>query len=266
MLGVAVQAGYVPVAVEYVERAITLNGVAVEKNLAAFGWGRAWVVDAAATDAASGVVAPAAEGPLRERLSADLVGYQSARYAKQFDDVIDKVAEVGNDALTEAVARNLHKLMAYKDEYEVARLLLLPESRAQARKIGGAKTKATWLLHPPMLRAMGMKNKLRLGRWSTPAFWALRAGRKLRGTPFDFFGWAKVRRLEREMIPEYIAAIEALLPHVSASTLPEIVAIASLPDRVRGYEHIKWDRAVAYRDELSRRLAAFTGDTAATTK
>jgi indolepyruvate ferredoxin oxidoreductase len=82
----------------------------------------------------------------------------------------------------------------------------------------------------------------------------------LRGTPFDAFGWAKVRRLEREMIPEYIAAIESLLPKVSASTLPEIVAIASLPDRVRGYEHIKWDRAVAYREELSRRLAAFASD------
>ena len=111
---------------------------------------------------------------------------------------------------------------------------------------------------------MGMKNKLRLGRWATPLFWILRAMRRLRGTPLDFFGWAKVRRLEREMIPEYVAAIESLLPPVSASTLPEIVAIASLPDRVRGYEHIKWDRAVAYREELARRLAAFTGDSVST--
>ncbi len=259
MLGVAVQAGHVPVDVEYIERAITLNGVAVEKNLAAFGWGRAWVADAAATDVASGVVPAVDEGPVRERLSADLVGYQSAGYAKKFDAVIDKVAAAGNDELTDAVARHLHKLMAYKDEYEVARLMLLPEARNQARKVGGAHTRTTWLLHPPMLRAMGMQNKLRLGRWATPAFWALRAMRKLRGTPLDFFGWAKVRRLEREMIPEYIAAIESLLPHVSAATLPEIVAIASLPDRVRGYEHIKWDRAVAYREELSRRLAAFAG-------
>ncbi|MCE9622678.1 MAG: indolepyruvate ferredoxin oxidoreductase family protein [Actinomycetia bacterium] len=262
MLGVAVQAGHVPVAVEYVERAITLNGVAVDKNLAAFGWGRAWVVDAAATNAASGLAPAVVEGSLRERLSADLVGYQSARYAKQFDAVIDKVAAVGNDELTDAVAHHLHKLMAYKDEYEVARLLLLPEAREQARKVGGVRTRTTWLLHPPMLRALGMKNKLRFGRGSTPAFWALRAMRRLRGTPLDFFGWAKVRRLEREMIPEYIAAIESLLPHLSPSTLPEIVAIASLPDRVRGYEHIKWDRAVAYRKELSGRLAAFAGDVA----
>jgi len=95
-----------------------------------------------------------------------------------------------------AVARNLHRLMAYKDEYEVARLLLLPEARDQARKVGGARSRTTWLLHPPMLRAMGMKNKLRFGRWATPAFWTLRAMRRLRGTPFDFFGWAKVRRLK----------------------------------------------------------------------
>jgi len=264
MLGVAVQTGHVPVAVEYIERAITLNGVAVEKNLDAFSWGRAWVANAGATDTAAGFVAPVEEGPLRDRLSADLVGYQSASYAKKFDAVIDMVTAAGIDELTDAVAHHLHKLMAYKDEYEVARLLLLPEARQQAESVGGKRTHATWLLHPPVLRAMGMKNKLRLGRWATPAFWALRAMRRLRGTPLDFFGWAKVRRLEREMIPEYIAAIEALLPHVSASTLPEIVAIASLPDRVRGYEHIKWDRAVAYRAELSRRLAAFAGDSVST--
>ena len=260
MLGVAAQAGHIPVDVQYIERAITLNGVAVEKNLAAFGWGRAWVADPVATDIAAGVVAVDEAGPVRARLAADLVGYQSAKYAKRFDDVIDKVEAVGNAELTDAVARNLHKLMAYKDEYEVARLLLLPEARAQARSVGGARTKVTWRLHPPMLRAMGMKNKLSLGRWATPAFWALRAMRRLRGTPFDLFGWAKVRKLEREMIPEYIAAIETLLAHPSESTMPEIIAIASLPDRVRGYEHIKWDRAIAYREELSRRLAALVGD------
>ena len=153
--------------------------------------------------------------------------------------------------------------MAYKDEYEVARLLLLPEARLQARAVGGAHTRVTWRLHPPMLRAMGMKNKLSLGRWATPAFWALRAMRRLCGTPFDVFGWAKVRKLEREMIPEYIEAIESLLPHASEATMPEIIAIASLPDRVRGYEHIKWDRAIAYREELSRRLMAFTADSVA---
>jgi len=260
MLGVAAQTGHVPVDVEYIERAITLNGVAVEKNLAAFSWGRAWVADPTATESAAGFAPVVDDTPLRDRLSADLVGYQSKSYARKFDAVVDEVGELGYDELTDAVAIHLHKLMAYKDEYEVARLLLLPEARQQAKSVGGKRTRVTWLLHPPALRAMGMKNKLRLGRWATPIFWILRAMRKLRGTPFDFFGWAKVRKLEREMIPEYIAAIDALLPHVSNATLSEAVAIVSLPDRVRGYEHIKWDRAIAYREELSRRLGVFTGE------
>ena len=260
MLGVAAQAGHIPVSPEYIERAISLNGVAVDKNLAAFAWGRAWAADSASIDQAAGVTKVVDERPLRERLAADLVGYQSLSYAKKFDAVIDKVAAVGDDELTEAVARHLHKLMAYKDEYEVARLLLLPEARQQAESVGGKRARVTWLLHPPVLRATGMQNKLRFGRWSTPAFWTLRSLRRLRGTPLDVFGWAKIRRLERAMIPEYIAAIEDLLPHVSPTTLPEIVAIASLPDRVRGYEHIKLDRALTYRQELSRRLAAITDD------
>jgi indolepyruvate ferredoxin oxidoreductase len=116
------------------------------------------------------------------------------------------------------------------------------------------------MLHPPVLRALGMTKKLRMGRWTTPAFWTLRAMRRLRGTPFDVFGRAEVRRVERAMIPEYIAAIESLLPAITLATLPEIIAIASLPDRVRGYEHLKLERATAYREELSRRLAVFGRD------
>jgi indolepyruvate ferredoxin oxidoreductase len=103
---------------------------------------------------------------------------------------------------------------------------------------------------------MGMKNKIELGRWSRPAFRALRAMRRLRGTPFDVFGWAGVRRLEREMVPEYVRAVDTLLAHLRPDTLEEAVAIASLPDQVRGYEHIKTERATAYRAELRRRLDA----------
>jgi len=104
-----------------------------------------------------------------------------------------------------------------------------------------------------------------LGGWSTPAFWALRPMRRIRGTPLDVFGWAHVRHVEREMIPEYISAIGALLPLVDAYSLAEVVAIASLPDRVRGYEHLKLERASAYREELSRRIAALTSKSTATT-
>jgi indolepyruvate ferredoxin oxidoreductase len=142
--------------------------------------------------------------------------------------------------------------MAYKDEYEVARLLL-----------AGAPRRARFLLHPPMLRAMGMKNKIELGPWSRPLFVLLRAMRRLRGTPFDVFGWAGVRRLERTMVGEYIDAVGTLLDRLGASTpdagrLDEAVAIASLPDSVRGYEHLKVERAAAYRHELAARLEAFS--------
>ena len=256
ILGVGVQAGHVPIDPDLIERAITLNGVAVAKNVAAFAWGRAWVADPEGTAAAAGIAAAAPEQPLLERLTADLVDYQSTAYAAKFTDVVERVAALGHDDLTDAVTRNLYKLMAYKDEYEVARLLLLPESRAQAQSIGGKRTKVTWLLHPPALRSLGWRNKIHLGRWSTPAFWALRAMRRVRGTPFDAFGWAQVRRVEREMIPEYIAAIGALLPMTTDDNLVEVVAIAALPDRVRGYEHLKMERATAYRAELSRRVAA----------
>ena len=266
MLGVAVQSGHVPVAPSLIERAITLNGVAVGKNLAAFAWGRAWVVDSSGTEEAAGITPPADEGPLRERLIADLTGYQSAQYAARFAAVTDRVAALDHAELTEAVQRNLHKLMAYKDEYEVARLLLLPESREQARAVGGRRTRVTWMLHPPALRSLGWRNKIHFGSWSRPAFWLLRAMRRLRGTPLDVFGWANVRRVERAMVPEYIAAIDAILPMVTDGNLAEAVAIASLPDKVRGYEHLKMERAGAYRAELARRLGAFTGDLPTTAK
>ncbi|MGB8861848.1 MAG: indolepyruvate ferredoxin oxidoreductase family protein [Ilumatobacteraceae bacterium] len=260
ILGVAVQAGHVPVAPDLIQRAIALNGVAVEKNLGAFAWGRAWVVDPRDTESAAGVVEAVDDTSLRDRLTRDLTGYQSAKYAARFTEVIDKVAVLGHDDFTDAVMRNLHKLMAYKDEYEVARLLLLPESRAQAEAVGGTRTKVTWLLHPPALRSLGRRSKIHFGRWSRPAFSMLRALRRLRGTPLDVFGWAYVRRVERAMVPEYVAAIESMLPVVTDGNLAEAIAIASLPDTVRGYEHLKMERAAAYRAELARRLPAFIGD------
>jgi len=265
VLGVGVQAGHVPVTPALIERAITLNGVAVSKNLAAFAWGRAWVADPEATAAAAGIATAAAEEPLLDRLTADLIGYQSAAYSAKYTAVVERVAALGYDDLTEAVTRNLYKLMAYKDEYEVARLLLLPESRAQAQAVGGKRTKVTWLLHPPALRSLGWRNKMHLRGWSTPAFWALRAMRRVRGTPLDVFGWAHVRHVEREMIPEYITAIDALLAVTTPENVAEVVAIASLPDKVRGYEHLKMERATVYRAELARRLSALTDERVATT-
>ena len=115
----------------------------------------------------------------------------------------------------------------------------------------------TWRLHPPMLRAMGMKQKMKLGPRTRPVLAALARSKRVRGTLADPFRWAEVRRQERAMIPEYEQAVRRLAAGLDAANLDEAVAIASLPDQVRGYEHIKLRRAAAYRAELADRLAAF---------
>lgn len=259
LLGVAIQAGHVPVRPESIERAISLNGVAVDTNLMAFRWGRSWVVDSHAVERAAGIPTETVdETPLLERLSAELTTYQSPQYAARYRSIVDRVATAGYPEFTTAVAIYLHKLMAYKDEYEVARLLLLPEARIAAEAVGGKGAKVRWHLHPPMLRTLGMKRKIRLGPWATPIMWSLRAGRKLRGTPLDVFGWNTVRRTERALVREYIAAIDLLVQSIDSTNVAEAVAIASLPDRVRGYEHLKLERAEIYRTELARRCDAFT--------
>ena len=266
VLGVAVQAGALPIDPASIERAIELNGVAVTHNLAAFRFGRQWAVDPDAVEGAAGVQAPRIEtlDQLIERLPDDLADYQDDAYARQFRARVDATREAERRAdgestrLTEAVARNLHKLMAYKDEYEVARLALLDESQRRYQAVGGADTSVTYHLHPPALRSMGMDRKIKFRRTGEPSFRVLRAMKRVRGTKADVFGYAEVRKIERAMIPEYERAVDTLLRHLDTERLDEAVAIASLPDQVRGYEHIKLRRAATYRDELTRRLSAYT--------
>ena len=183
-----------------------------------------------------------AEGELRRLLEVripDLFGWGGRRAAERYAEALEVVAARGDEALTVAVAVGLHKLIAYKDEYEVARLHLLGLRDLPA----GAKVK--FLLHPPVLRALGMDRKLRLGAWFIPAFRMLRAGRRLRGTAFDPFGRASVRRVERELPDEYLALV--------ASAPPELaVAVAELADVVRGYEDIKLANVERFRAEASR--------------
>jgi indolepyruvate ferredoxin oxidoreductase len=259
LLGVAHQAGVLPLSSSNIERAIELNGVAVERNLAALAWGRQWVIDPDAVVAAAGLTAASSPGasladPVAMR-AADLVAYQSARYSREYLNRIEALRSAGGSTeVVAAFALNLHKLMAYKDEYEVARLLLAPEARAAAEAIGGPGARVRWQLHPPMLRALGMKNKLTLGRWATPLLLALRAGRRLRGTPLDFAGWTHLRRIERSLAHDYTKTMMTL---VSAGASPElIVEVAGLPDMVRGYESIKLANVQAYRSRLAELIAS----------
>jgi indolepyruvate ferredoxin oxidoreductase len=157
----------------------------------------------------------------------------------------------GETAITEAVARSLHKLMAYKDEYEVARLALDPAFDAQIAAEFGPGSRVSYRLHPPVLRALGRKHKVTLGPWFRPAFQVLRAGRRLRGTPADVFGYTSIRRTERSLITEYRDSMTQALTRLDAENRDLVARIAALPDMIRGYEQVKLGNLERYRAELS---------------
>ena len=285
MLGAAYQAGALPITAASIEKAIRINGVAVEMNLLAFRWGRMAVVDrtkvetavaeAAAVDAVEETRVLSAEaralvdsveatGELRRLLEIrvpELIAYQNAAYAREYVDFVRRVAQVeaerapGRQGFAEAVARHLYKLMAYKDEYEVARLHLDAAVSARLASKFGPKIRTYWHLHPPLLRALGLKRKLRIGAWFTPAFRMLRALKALRGTAFDPFGRAEVRRLERALIGEYRQHIETALVRLTPITHDTAVALAGLPDEIRGYEQVKLDSVARFREKAKQLTA-----------
>ena len=162
----------------------------------------------------------------------------------------------GQLEVTTAYATNLYKLMAYKDEYEVARLhLLAGEAAALTEQFGeGARTRV--LLHPPVLKRLGMRRKVSLGPAAVPVFRVLRAGRGLRGTPFDPFGRTAMRRAERALVPRYRDLVDRALRQLSPATGAQVVAVAELPDVVRGYEGVKWASLAEFDDRAARLLGA----------
>ncbi|MBI2199100.1 MAG: indolepyruvate ferredoxin oxidoreductase family protein [Candidatus Rokubacteria bacterium] len=283
MLGAAYQAGALPISAASIEQAIRLNGVSVEMNLLAFRWGRMVVVDGkrveAAVRKATGreietralspeaqrlVDAAGVEGETRRLLEMrvpELIEYQSVSYARQYTDFVARVARAeaervpGGTGLSEAVARHLFKLMAYKDEYEVARLHLDPALRAELEARFGQAITSRWHLHPPLLRALGLKKKVKLGSWFAPALRLLRAMKGLRGTALDPFGRAEVRRVERALPGEYRAIIETVLTMLAPATHDTAVAIGELPDQIRGYEAIKLENVKRFRDAARQLMA-----------
>jgi indolepyruvate ferredoxin oxidoreductase len=259
LVGAAVQAGALPVPARYLEQALELNGVAVEKNIAAFRAGRRYVAEGAAAGG-GGVSEPAeAEGvdAVIQRRVAELTAFQNADYAAQYAAQVRVVADAERAALgapgelTSTYARNLYKLMAYKDEYEVARLSLDPALDASVAAQFGPGARYYYRLHPPVLRSLGMQKKVTLGPWFRPVFRALYASRSVRGTALDVFGRTEVRRTERALPGEYRDAVTAALPRLSAETLPALVALAGLPDMVRGYEEVKLANVDRFRTALA---------------
>jgi indolepyruvate ferredoxin oxidoreductase len=264
MVGAAYQRGALPLTADVIEQAITLNGVAVAANLQAFRLGRQAIAEPA-TAAATAEVPEAAPGSDLDSLLAvriaDLIGYQGEGYARQYAEFVREVrateaerlpgSREGATAITEAVARSLHKLMAYKDEYEVARLALDPAFDAQLAAEFGPGSRVSYRLHPPVLRALGRKQKITLGPWFRPAFRVLRAGRRLRGTPADVFGYTSIRRTERSLITEYRDTMTQALTRLDAQNRDLVARIATLPDMIRGYEHVKLGNLERYRAELA---------------
>jgi indolepyruvate ferredoxin oxidoreductase len=278
LLGAASQLGVLPVSARSILVAIERNGVSVDANVAAFEAGRRWVVehpcgDSSRSEEPGGPGSAAARGarilskvdlsslPAAGRahvewLAGDLVDYQDEALARRFVALVGEAAQAerragGDGHLTAAVAFGYHKLLAYKDEYEVARLLL------EFPAVDPSRHQTTWLLHPPALRARGLGHKIRLGSWSRPAMLALRSARRVRGTALDPFGRTALRRAERELPGQYADAIRSILPELSPSSLGAATSIARLPDRVRGYERVKEKSVASYREELAERLARF---------
>ncbi|MCC6802124.1 MAG: indolepyruvate ferredoxin oxidoreductase family protein, partial [Anaerolineae bacterium] len=283
VLGAAYQAGGLPVSADSIERSIALNGVAVAMNTQAFRVGRRLVAEPEWAQSLTAAPAePSDAPPLSTEASAEahalidetavgesvrallkiripeLIAYQNLAYARQYAAFVRRVWQAeqtvmpGESQLTEAVARYLFKLMAFKDEYEVARLhLRLVRSNALDDAFGSG-AQATYLLHPPFLRALGVRRKIRLGRWFDPVYTLLVAMRRLRGTPLDLFGYTAVRRAERRLIHDYRALIENALTQLSAESYAQVVRVAALPDIIRGYEDIKLGSVRRFWDEVRK--------------
>ncbi len=192
---------------------------------------------------------------------AELVDYQSEAWAREYLDVVLAVAEQearalpGSSTITETVARSMFSLMAYKDEYEVARLYLRPEWRQRVAETFEAPVKVSYNLQPPALRKLGYDKKVQLGPWFTPAFRALRAGRRLRGTPLDPFGRQASRREEQDLIVWYRDVLRQALSQLRPLTAETVKALAALPESIRGYENIKSRNAAAARERAALLLA-----------
>jgi indolepyruvate ferredoxin oxidoreductase len=280
LVGAAYQAGALPLTPASIERAIEINGAAVEMNVQAFRRGRQLVADPDALALAVEAVTPAEPGAmLRDRARAiaevvsapqggrlqelvlrrvdELIGYQDARYATRYAERIAAVRaaerRVPGDRteLSEAAAIGLHKLMAYKDEYEVARLHLDPGFRAQLTRAFGPGADVSFKLQPPALKALGMKRKIGVpGRLGRLLFRALVPLRRLRHTALDPFGRDEVRKTERALIAEYEALLAEIYDAVDETNYDVAVQLASLPDVVRGYDEVKLGNVERYRSEL----------------
>jgi indolepyruvate ferredoxin oxidoreductase len=277
LVGYAYQLGALPLSADAIEQAIALNGEAVAINTAAFRFGRRAAFDLVAVEALAKPAAALTDENRRLSQSFDetverrvkfLTDYQDAAYAARYRAWVDKAkaAEAakapGQCGLAEAVARYLFKLMAYKDEYEVARLYTDGTFLKQVKtELGGENLRFEFHLAPPLLArrdpVTGLPRKISFGPWMMSAFKLLARLKSLRGTAFDIFGYSDERRTERKLVAGY----EAMLGEVLGKLTPEnhalAVALAGIPEKIRGFGHVKARHLAAAKAEEATLMEQF---------
>lgn len=271
LLGYAWQKGLVPLSFEAIDRTIELNGAAVALNKRAFAWGRIAAASPQTLQKLDGNERPAAAlsetlDELIEHRFQDLIAYQNIAYAERYRALITRVRNAENalsptgEELTRAVAISAYRLMAYKDEYEVARLFASPEFKASLSAQFASSKKISLWLSPPLISrinsATGRPQKRKFGPWILPLFNVLARLRGLRGTAMDVFGYSAERRHERRLIGDYFSQIEGLCTTLTTNSLSHAVELAALPQEIRGYGPVK---AEAIRNYELRRAELLAG-------
>ena len=254
VLGYAYQKGLVPVTADGIARAIELNAVAVSMNQQAFDWGRRAAVD---LDTVTEIALKPTRAPdistsleaLIDRRVQDLTAYQDTAYAERYRNLVGRVQSAeadrapGMTGLAEAVARYAYKLMAYKDEYEVARLYTDGRFVSELKERFEGDYKLQFNLAPPLFaprdQETGLLTKRAYGPWILPAMRLLAGFKRLRGSAFDPFGYTAERKQERQLIADYEATVAELIAGLTHDNHALAVQIASIPERIRGYGHVK---------------------------
>ena len=276
LLGYAYQKGLLPISATAIERAIALNGVAVKMNRQAFRWGRNTAIDRdmvekAAADAAPAIPADQQFSTTRDdviaRRESDLTAYQNAGYARRYSALVSRVQDAeakrakGLSGLTEAVARNYYKLLAYKDEYEVARLFTDGRFARQVNELFEGNFRLTFHMASPLFARpdvdSGRPRKITLGPWLMGVMRVLSGLRRLRGTPFDIFGYSRERREERRLIASYESIFDEITQNLDRGNHRIALEIASLPEHIRGYGPVKAAQIEAAEIRQADLLSAF---------
>lgn len=255
MLGFAWQSGLIPVSLDALLRAIELNGVAIDKNKTAFNWGRIAAVEPSFVEQSAGGHKPAPELTLDEKIernTAELVKYQDQAYADLYSKLITKLrgadATQNNDlSLTEVAVTQLYRLMAYKDEFEVARLYTESDFLEQVEQTFEGDYKIKFHMAPPLLAraldAQGRPKKMEFGPWMMKALKFVAGFRKYRGTMLDPFSRHTDRKLERKLRDDYISLLEQLSSGLSGNNYETALQLASAPSEIRGFGPVKEEAA-----------------------